>query len=224
MEKLTRYAKFIYDEQDEDLIDELESQLNKEAEGIFEFFDPDLERKITTINIIPTKEEYDKLATERRKVDTIPKWEIGTCQEDFINYVSLHDYKNTSHAFKPEEYEKQLEYYKKTIVHEYVHHVARLYLEKQHPEMPIKYLNEGIAQVLSRQRENNNLEFNFTLEDILYGRSCYIGWYMMTKYILEEYGREYFFKLFCDNELARNEAEHIFEEAKEYYNKQKKQI
>ena len=54
MEKLTRYAKFIYDEQDEDLIDELESKLNQEAEDIFDFFDPTLERISTTINITRT--------------------------------------------------------------------------------------------------------------------------------------------------------------------------
>lgn len=217
MEKITKYAKFVFDEVDKDLIGELEDYLNFHAEEIFQFFDPDLPRKIVKICIISTKSEYDEIVKKRRGVMDIPTWEIGNCQEETIEYVSLHDYKNTSHAFPPEEYAEALGEYKKTIVHEYTHFVEVLYTEKNNSDYPIKWLNEGIAQYLSNQRENIEPDFSFTLDNILNGKSCYIGWYLMTKYVVERYGKEYFLKLARNNKLALDETEKIYNEAKEYY-------
>ena len=223
MEKNTLYAKFKYEKQDEKLVNVLEETLNKNAERIFDFFDSNLERKPLEIEIISTKKEYDKRQNERRGVNEIPKWSIGTYFDNKIEYVSFNDYQNTAHAYTEENYEEALEYYKKTIVHEFTHYVLMLYIEKYGNDQPLKYLNEGIAQYLSGQRDNQVFDFNYSLDDILNSKDCYPGWYLMVKYILEEYSRSYFLKILVHNDLALSETPYLYEEAKEYYEELKQE-
>lgn len=214
MEKNTAYAKFIYEKEDEDLVNVLEEYLNDNANEIFEFFDLDLEKKTLEIRMIPTKEEYDRLSKERKKVNTIPKWAVGNYHDGIIEYVSFNDYQNTSHKYT--EYNEALETYKKTIIHEFIHYVVDLYVDKNNGNHPLCYLNEGIAQYLSKQR-TGNLTFNYSLDDILNSNDCYPGWYLMVKYILDEYGKDYFLKILLHDDLALSETQYIYEQAKEYY-------
>ena len=223
MERMSNYFKFNYSETDKDLIVELEDYLNQKYEDIFNFFDSSLQKEQVEINIIPTKKEYDEIAKKIREVDSIPSWSIGISHDNKIEYVSLHDYKNTSHKFNEDKYLEKLDYYKKTIVHEYVHFVAGIYLKNNNCDYPIKYLNEGIATYLSGQKDDIEIPFNFKIEDILESKSSYDAWYLLTKHIIEEYGKEYFLELFKNRELAINETPRLFEEAKEYFNKEKKQ-
>lgn len=211
------YYKFIYKEEDTDLIVELEEYLNQKRDDIFYFFDNSLNREKVTINIIPTKKEYDEISKKIRGVKEVAKWSIGFSHDDKIEYVSLYDYKNTSHAFTKDKYYEKLDYYKKTIVHEYVHFVAGLYRKKNNLEHSTRFLNESIATYLSGQKENTEIPFNFKIEDILESNSSYDAWYLLTKYIVEEYGKDYFLELFGNNELAIKEAPRLFEEARNYY-------
>lgn len=217
MERITDYYKFTYSKDDEDLIVVLEDYLNQKREDIFNFFDSSLQREQVEINIIPTKKEYDELSKKIRGIDSIPNWSIGLSHDNKIEYVSLHDYKNTAHKFSEDKYLEKLDYYKKTIVHEYVHYVSGLYCKKNNLDWPVKFLNEGIATYLSGQKEEIEIPFNFKIEDILESSSNYDAWYLLTKYIIEEYGKKYFLELFGNNELAVKEAPRLFEEAKEYY-------
>ena len=214
MERITDYYKFTYSKSDEDLIIELEDYLNQKREDIFNFFDNSLQKEQVEINIIPTKKEYDEISKKIRGIDSIPNWSIGISHDNKIEYVSLHDYKNTAHAFEEDRYLEKLDYYKKTIVHEYVHFVAGLYLKKNDCDYPAKFLNEGIATYLSGQKDNMVIPFNFTIEDILESKKSYDAWYLLTKYIIEKYGKEYFLELFRNRELAIKEAPRLFEELK----------
>ncbi len=219
MEKDSKYAKFCYSEEDEELVDILKDYLDEKAESIFEFFDTTLSRDKVEIHIIPTKEEYDKSLSKRTGRTDIQKWSIGNCHDGIIEYVSLNDYKNTSHAFPIEKYDKALDNYKKTIVHEYVHYVLGLYLKKNNVDYTRKYLIEGIAQYLSNQREKLKMNITKSLEEILNRNDCYEEWLLMTKYIIEKYGREYFLELVLNKEKSFQETNNIYEESKEYYKK-----
>ena len=219
MKKITKYATFVYEKEDEDLIEELEKQINSCAESIFSFFDSTLPRELVNITIFPSKQMYDEVVKKRRGVSEIPKWEIGNNRDANIEYVSLHDYKNTTHAFEPEEYEKALDYYKKTIIHEYVHFIVGLYRKKYNFEKPLKYLNEGIAQHLSGQRENIKQVFNYTLDDVLNSKNNYVAWYLMTKFIIDTKGRDYFLELLRNRKKAEEETPYLYEQARDYYNK-----
>ena len=214
MEYMSKYAKYTYEKQDEDLIKGLDEYINRYAEDIYLFFDPTLERKQAKITIIPTKKEYDEWFKVKWNRDEIPNWDIGNTYEGNITFVSLHDYGNTQHAHWLKNYEQALIDYNKTIVHEYVHFVTILYQIKNNINKPLRYLTEGIAQYLSHQRDNLNLNFHYSLEDILESKSCYIGYYLMVKYILDNYGKEYFFKLLSDNDYALEETKKIYEEIK----------
>ncbi len=220
MQKITKYAVFNYSEQDQDLIDGLEDYLNEHAEEIFEFFDPTLPRKVVNITIVPTKKEYDEgLQRIKQTTNEIPKWSIGNYYNGTIRYVSLHDFKSTSHAFPNEKYDENLDYYKKTIVHEYVHFVTGEFLVKNKVGDPPKYLNEGIAAYLSHQRDGKKTIFNFSLDDILNSNTCYEGWYLLIKYIVEQKGRDYFLMLLKNNDRSKFEAPKLYEEAKAFYYK-----
>lgn len=214
MEYIGKYAKYTYNEEDKDLIKGLDEYINKDAEDIYSFFDPTLERKKAEIHIIPTKEEYDNIVKKRRNVDIVPKWDIGNTGEGIITFVSLNDYNNTEHACILKDYNKAIDDYNKTIVHEYVHFVSILYKKKNNIGKSLKYLDEGIAQYLSHQRDNLKRDFHYSLEDILESKSCYMGYYLMVKYILDNYGKEYYLKLLSDNDYALEETKKIYKQIK----------
>lgn len=217
MEKVTKYVRFSYDLKDQDLIDTLDECINNHAEEIFDFFDTTLPRTLVSIKIISTKSEYDEVVKKRRNTETIPSWEIGNCHDGIIEYVSFHDYNNTTHAFPLEKYNENLEYYKKTIIHEYVHFVVSLYINKNNADKPMRYLNEGVAQYLSHQRDNENLIFTNTYDEIINSNNCYLGWFLLAKFIIEEKGKDYFLMLLKNRELALSEASKLYNEAKEFY-------
>ena len=205
MNIINKYSNIIYDEEDTSLATMLSDYLNLNAEKIYNFFDPDLERKSVDINLM-TKKEYDVLHNDVYHGD-VPKWSVGFYDGKSINYVSLNDYKNTSHNI--DNYEEALSYYLKTIVHEYVHFVTSLYCIKNNLDQPIKYISEGIAQVLSGQRDNDVIKFDYTEKDILDENNKYGAWYLVTKYILDEKGKDCFFELLGDRNKAK---EFVFDE------------
>ena len=218
MEKVTKYARFNYCEQDHDLINDLDEYINAHVGEVYDFFDIELPRDLVKINIIPTKKQYDELVQNRKQILEVPLWEIGNYNNGIIEYVSLHDYKNTTHAFPPEKYDENLEYYKKTIIHEYVHYVIGLYLTNTKSDNPLKYLNEGLAQYLSHQRDKVKPIFTYSLDEIINSKNCYLGWYLITKFIIEEKGKDYFLKLLKNSDYALSLTPKIYKEAKEFYN------
>ena len=218
MEKVTKYARFNYCEQDYDLINDLDEYINAHVGEVYDFFDIELPRDLVKINIIPTKKQYDELVQNRKQKLEVPLWEIGNYNNGIIEYVSLHDYKNTTHAFPPEKYDENLEYYKKTIIHEYVHYVIGLYLTNTKSDNPLKYLNEGLAQYLSHQRDKVKPIFTYSLDEIIKSNNCYLGWYLITKFIIEEKGKDYFLKLLKNSDYALSLTPKIYKEAKEFYN------
>ena len=217
MEKITKYAIFNYSEQDQDLINLLDKYINEHAEEIYTFFDSTLFRTQVKINIISTKQQYDEIVQKRRQTIETPTWEIGSYYDGTIEYVSLHDYKSTAHAFSPEKYKESLEYYKKTIMHEFVHFVVGQYIAKNNTNKPLKYLNEGIAQYLSHQRDDINLVFKYSLDEIVNSNNCYLGFFLLTKFIIEEKGKDYFMTLLRNRERAIMETPKLYKEAKFFY-------
>ena len=77
-----------------------------------------------------------------------------------------------------------------------------------------------IAQYLSGQRDNETLDFNYTLDEIK-GDNCYKGWFVLTKYILDNYDKEYFLELVSDDDYAEEELPRLYEETKSFYDSKK---
>lgn len=230
MEKESNFAIFVYEKQDQDLIDQLSTYLDSKAKNICMFFDVNTPFKNPTIKIIPTKEEYDNIWRQSLGFPAdydVPKWSVGFSKNLHITYLSLHDYKNTSHSFEEDDFLLALDHYKKTLVHEYVHFVNELFNIKNNCGFTAKYLREGIATYLSGQKENKQLNFNFTLDQLLQQdvkQSCYAGWFLVTKYLVENYDRPFVLQLFQSNrqatEFLNNE---LFEKSKNFYNQKNMQ-
>lgn len=223
MEKQTKYAVFYYEKQDEDLIDELASALEEKAQDIFAFFEI-IPTKKAQIRIIPTKQQYDDIYRKERNLNQdypLPLWAIGNCREGVITYLSLHDYKSTSHKYKDADYELALDYYKKTIVHEYVHFVNENFNEIKQCAYTEKYLVEGIATYLSGQKTGQEIIFDYTIEQILardMQKSCYDGWFLVTKYFVENYAKDFILEIFQSSRQARELlTNELYEKAKQHY-------
>ena len=221
MNKITDSAIFNYEINDELLIEELSDYIDEYKDTIYNFFDINISDKKPIINIVDKKEKLDEIHKKfnnLKDTDEVPKWIVGLSTSDMqIYYLSINDYDNTSHAFKKENYKMHLDMYKKTILHEYVHYVNRLFCQKNNCSFSIKCLSEGIAQYLSNQNSDSILQFNYSLNDILTSNNCYNGWYLVTKYIIEKYSHELFLDLLKDKNRAESFIKKIYDEIKNYY-------
>ena len=225
MKKIFKNAIFEYDKEEKYLILDLNNYIDEHVDEIYNFFGNDIDREIPYIRIITTKEELYKLYRHYHKLDEseqIPKWLIGFTNNEGIFYLSINDYKNTDHAFEKEDYEINLEEFKKTIIHEYIHFVNILFCKKNKCHYTIRYLSEGVALVLSKQKEQNKI-FKFSLDDILNGRNCYNGWYLVFQYIINHYDQKLIIELFKDCNSAKKFITNIYDDIKNYYtNKEKR--
>ena len=158
-------------------------------------------------------DEYKKIFKNEPK-----NWCIGCADRNNIRYVSLNDFENTSHKFSDYKSKEALNYYKKTLVHEYVHFVQKMFLDKNNiNHCNAKYLTEGSAVYLSKQREGIRIVFDKTLEETLKGPS-YDIWGALFKYLDNNYDKNFVLNLFFNDNYAisflKNE---LFEKAKNNY-------
>lgn len=222
MIKKGKFAEIIYKKQDEKLINELNAYINEKAEDIFAFFKIDT-ADCVKITIFPTKKEYDDNYRNERNWGSdvkVESWKIGEFFDGKINYLSINDYKNTSHAFKEDEYQQALDYFKKTIMHEFVHYVNELFCAKNKCDSTVKYLAEGLATYLSGQFAEQNIEFNFSVEKLLDENSYfYDGYYMVTKFLIENYSHDFVLDIIKSSQKSRDFLKNeLFDKAKKYYN------
>lgn len=191
MKKIFKNAIFEYDKSDEDLVLVLNNYIDENIDNIYNFFGNDIKREKPYITIVRTKKEFDKIYCKYENIDEqVPEWLIGFTNSNGIFYLSIKDYQNTSHAFEMKDYDNYLEEYKKTILHEYIHFVNFLFNKKYNISLGLNYLVEGIAQVLSKQNENEELIFIYSLDEIINDNNCYNGWYLVFKYIYEYYSHD----------------------------------
>ena len=218
MLKESSFAIFEYELVDAQLIDDLANYLDNKAKDIFDYFEVKIPEDKIKIKIIPTKKEFDDIYL-RKWGHSAENWAIGFYDniKNGITYLSINDYKNTSHKFEPHEYNLAIIHYRKTIVHEFVHYVNDLFKLKHNCGYTEKYLSEGIATYLSNQKDNMDFKFNFSLEEIYNNKGCYNAWYMLTKTLIENYNKEFVFNLIKSNRKAREFLE------KELYNKTQRQ-
>ncbi len=218
-----KFATFEFEEKDKHFIGKVGKYIDANANAIFDFFELIPTEKKVKINIIPTKKEFDKkfikdhaFADEKFKV---PIWAKGYFSNNEIVYLSLNDLKSTSYNDKL--YSSEMEYYKKTLLHEFVHYVNSLYRKKMNCGPTIKYLSEGIATLLSKQKENLVCDFDFSIDQILsvdMTKSCYDGWYLITKYLVENYDKKFVLQLFESNRQAKEFLQtELFDNTKKFY-------
>lgn len=217
MKKEGQFAVFSYKKCDEDLIEGLDDYLNQNAKKIFDFFEIEVPNKKVQINIVPTKKEYDERCRKEgffKWQTEIPKSAVGNYNSENgqITYLSLHDFDNTSHKGRTE-----IEY-KKTILHEFTHYVCHLFRQKHDCGYTIQYLSEGLACYLSGQTKYLKNKFDFTLDECLGQTQTYATYYMLTKYLVENYDKEKVFELIESNRKAKEFLiDELYDNTKNYY-------
>ena len=224
MQKENKFAIFNYNEKDNNLVLSLSEYLDQHGKRIFDFFELPIPEQKVNINIIPTKAEFDSVfIKDHMEKDNfvVPGWCIGYMTNGEITYLSLSDMENTTHSMKQKSPECAFEYYHKTLLHEFVHYVNRLFEKHRDCSPTIKYLLEGIATYLSNQAIAEKVPLSFTLENILetdMNKSCYGGWFLMTKYLVENYDKNFVLSLFESNRQAKEFLiNELYDKAKEFY-------
>lgn len=227
MTKENEFAIFNFKLCDQDLIHELDGYISKNAQNIYDFFEIKKKDK-AIINIIPTKAEYDAFYIKKynlKEGQKVPKWAIGSRADDGQIYmVSLFDYKNTSHAYEEKDYNIALVRFKKTLLHEFTHFVNLEFQKERKCSYTETWLSEGLATYLSGQKTDKKIEgFPFTLQQLMPQKSfdsCYDGWYLLVKYLVENYPKQKIFELIESNRQAREFLKDIlYAEVKNYYDK-----
>lgn len=207
MKKESKFAVFNYNENDNCMIEELMSYLDAKAIDVYKFFEVEPTEKAQII-IVPTKKEYDSLFNMENGRPQDAKVSLSSrgslTRDGKILYLSIADYKNTTHAFSPGEKEQAIELYKKTLVHEFVHFVNVCFNKKNNCSFTEKFLVEGIACYLSGQKEGKNIDFNFEIDDVLNReKQPYDAYYALTKYFIEHYDKQVVLEIFQSSRQAR---------------------
>ncbi len=205
MTKESKYFIVNYNESDQDYIDKMLVDIDKEALRIMSFFDIHEINEKFKINLIPTKKEFSNLIKELFNFND-NEYDIGFVKDRIMYCLSYKDYKSTYYSFYG--YDDFI----KTIIHEFVHSCHQL---KTNNKSSKRYINEGLASYLSNQYDNEVSEINVTLEDLINDKYInYDNYYLLMKHIFENYDQEYIDKLIYDKEFASNELEKIFNDYK----------
>lgn len=219
MQLIGNYAVYSYDQADFELVKSIDNYLNNNVNNIFKLFGFVPEKKVN-IFIIPSKKEYDETLQKIRNSNApIPLWNVGTTSyKGNIYFLSLRDYKNTSHKNILIDPANVMLIYLKSLFHEYIHFVTYEYCYLRKFPIPCKCILEGVAQYYSNQKNISALKFDYSLNDILYSSKCYDGWLLYVNYIVNHYSEDYLLGLFEEFGYATTEIEKMYEDVKKYYN------
>ena len=218
MQYISKYAIFNFDKNDANVIEEIANHLDKKAEEIFDFFEVEIPQDKAIVNIVSSKDKFNKLFKEAWSYEP-ENYSVGFAKNNIITYLSIFEYDKTTHAYKKEDFLKALDYYKKTLVHEFVHYVNYLFKKKHDCGYTERYLSEGLATCLSGQKDGLDLVFDETIDDLLTKRDCYKGYYLVTRYLLNNYSKEVVFEIIKSNRKARELlSQELYDKAKKYYN------
>ena len=203
MLKEFKYSTFKFEENDKQLIEDVANYLDCCAEGIFNFFEIQFSGQKANFTIITNKNDFDKeyrIKTNFPTEKEIPNWLVGCSVNEGIIMLSYNDYKNVE-SHKTDTFD----HYKRTIVHEFVHYVNKLFQKQRNCGKTEVYLAEGLACYLSGQYEGKNTNLNCNLEDLINRKHVNYGNYLLlTKHLIENYDKNFIFELIESNRKARD--------------------
>lgn len=201
MIKESKYFEVEYTDNDIAYIDRMLEDIDAEAERILSFFNINNYNEKFHLILIPTKKEFSNTIRELIHFED-DQYGIGFVKDRIMYCLSYLDYKST--YYKDYNYDDFI----KTIIHEFIH-ACHSYVKKG---MSIRCINEGLACYLSNQYDNNKeLTFDASLEDLINDKMVnYDNYYLLMKYIFENYEREYIDKIIYDKIFAREEIVKIY--------------
>lgn len=198
-----------YHECDLAYIEDIVKKLEKKEKEILQFFHLQRLEKHLNIYLWDDVKQFEENVHPRHAY-TIGKANFKDHRIDVLSYQEI--LKREGHQ------QDSIESISDLILHEFVHICHGQYAGPDYG----CWVNEALATTISGQYDREPLNLNCNLEHILTGTwsICYAT---MGKYILNQYGRDYFLKLAKDQEFAIQETQRLYEEAKAWVLEQKTQ-
>ncbi len=201
MTKETEYFVIEYTDNDLPYIDRLCKDIDNKAKEIIAYFNIDKINERFSLKLISTKKEFSQTIKELTHFED-DEYGTGFVKDKKMYCLSYLDYKST--YYKDETYDD----FVKTIIHEFVH-TCHMFVVKG---MSIRCINEGLACYLSKQYENKEIELDCSIEDILENKYIdYKNYYIILKYIVENYDDNYVHEMIYNKEFAKKEIANVFQ-------------
>ena len=94
--------------------------------------------------------------------------------------------------------------------------IRLVYQLKTNNKSSIRCINEGLACYLSNQLCKKDFVFNASIDDIVNDKYVdYDNYYLIVKYIFDDYDKKYCDKIIYDKDFARSEIVNIYNSFKE---------
>lgn len=190
-------------------IEDIVKKLEKKGKEILQFFHLQHLEKHLNIYLWDDVKQFEENVHPRHAY-TIGKANFKDHRIDVLSYQEI--LKREGHQ------QDSIESISDLILHEFVHICHGQYAGPDYG----CWVNEALATTISGQYDQEPLNLNCNLEHILNG-TWHICYATMGKYILNQYGRDYFLKLAKDQEFAIQETKRLYEEAKAWVLEQKTQ-
>lgn len=207
------YMIINYSNNDLEYIDYICNELDKKSQEIVDFFDiKDFGKKVS-VTLFDSLEVFRRKCAKvnRTSVSNVPEWVCGMkIPNGDIYTLCLDEYRKT----KGHE-NKSIEDLVYLILHEFTH-ACHSKIKKDN-QRGYAWLAEGLATTISHQYDNVNINFNATLEEVMYKDSDYISHHTMFKYVLDTYGRDYVLELIKNYDLLVKDTPKLYEEIRELY-------
>ena len=142
-------------------------------------------------------------------VEKLPDWACGFATNNLIEVLTYPLYIQTK-GHKDATIDNIIN----TIIHEFVHSC-----HDQINENNLTWVAEGFATNLSGQYDNNDSTFmlDASLEDIKNKTVNYSNYYLMFKYLLDNYKKDYILKVLSDCDYQKTITDTVYENTRSIY-------
>lgn len=195
--------------------------LEQKSKDIMEFFELKRLSKKIVVKIYDAIEDYKEhlIPLLEQNGNTYHEWMIGDTLDDNINILALKECRKLE-SHKNHTLEDQA----KSILHEFVHICHHELIGENNSHGHI-WLSEALATNLSGQ-DYSGTSITCTYEELKSNfpnaSNKYATAFLMGKYMLENYGRDFILNLIKNWELLDEFAPKLFEETKSYHSEKMK--
>ena len=191
-----------------DAISDIIDALDKKCEQVVSYLEiKSFGDKVSTIiynDLNSFREKYIEGSNYYKSIDDVPEWICGFSRDNYICVLSFSElHKLKAHA------NDTMSNYLNFLTHEFIHACHT----RLNPDDNVPWVSEGLATNLSNQYDDkkNTFKIDVTREDIR-NRNCnYSNYYLMFKYVLDNYDKEFVLKLLSDYDLQESITDDVYD-------------